>query len=490
MKPSKILKKSVMWSFAVSLLVAGLFVTRGAAQTEQGLSERVAWEWTKSEKGSTTIGERVAEKLKSSGSVEIVEDSKKADAVIRGSATFWVTGHESSSTRSKATQHALYSGFAQMEVSGKDGQVLWSYLATRRAGWKKLTDDLADQLAHEFLVALAKKNEERGGAGNTGDKGGNGARVSLHGAGATFPAPMYQKWFETFRQGHTEIEIQYDAVGSAEGARRVIAGETDFGASDMPLSSEQLNSPKRRLVQVATMVGAVVPIYNVAGAPDGLNLTPEILAGIFSGMIQRWDAPEIKAINKRAHLPSAGIEVIHRSDGSGTTYAWTEYLSKVSAEWKAKLGAGTTVNWPVGIGAEGNDGVAATVQKTANSIGYVEFLYALQHELDFAAVRNASGEYVRADLDSVSAAAKTVGSSTTIGSDRSITNPAGKHVYPIATLTWLLIPVDGDAAKTTAMRDLVRWMLTTGQRQCEGLGYAALPSEFAGRQLQAVAELH
>jgi len=477
----------------VILLAAGLFVTRGAAQTARDLSDvkRVAWAWTNSERGSTTVGERLAQKLKSSGAVEIVADAKKADAVIRGNATFWITGHESSSTRSKATQHALYSGFAQMEVIGKDGQVLWSYLATRRVGWKTLTDDLADQLAHEFLIAMAKRSEgERAGGGNAGNRGENGARVSLRGAGGTFPAPMYQKWFESFRQGRPGIEIQYEAVGSAEGVRRVIAGETDFGASDMPLSSEQLNSPKRHLLQVATMVGAVVPIYNVAGAPDGLNLTPEVLAGIFSGKIQRWDAPEIKAINKHAHLPSVAIEVIHRSDGSGTTYVWSEYLSKVSAEWKAKLGAGTTVNWPAGIGAEGNDGVAATVRKTANSIGYVEFLYALQHELDFGAVRNASGEYVRADLDSVSAAAKMVGSSTTSGSDRSITNAPGKHVYPIATLTWLLIPVNDDKAKTIAMRDLVRWMLTTGQRQCEGLGYAALPPEFASRQLQAVGELH
>jgi len=220
---------------------------------------------------------------------------------------------------------------------------------------------------------------------------------------------------------------------------------------------------------------------------DELNLTPEVIAGIFLGKIQRWNAPEIRAINKHGHLPDEAITVVHRSDGSGTTFAWTDYLGKVSAEWKASLGAGTTMKWPVGTGAEGNEGVATAVRNTANSIGYVEFLYALQHELNFAAVRNASGEYVKADLDSVTAAAKTMAIPAKGEFGGSITNAAGRHVYPIATLTWLLVPTEGrDAAKTAALRDLLRWVLTNGQRQCEGLGYAPLPGEFASKELQAV----
>jgi phosphate ABC transporter phosphate-binding protein len=494
MKPAEIFQRRWLLILLASLLIAGFFATRTEAQTAEALStvKRVALDWPDSAKISAAIRDRVVLKLKGSGTVELVADPAKADAVVHGKATVWVTGRETSSPRSKATAHATYAGFAQMEVSGKDGLVLWSYLATGRIGWKTITDDLADQLTHEFLAALTNTgNTLRGGESPEGAKSGAQIKVFLRGAGSTLGAPMYQKWFEGFRRGRPQFEIQYAAVGSAEGLRRVLAGEADFGASDMPLAEQQLNTPKRRLLQIATMVGAVVPIYNVNDAPDGLSLTSEVLIGIFLGKIQRWDAPEIRAINKHAKLPHAAIEVIHRSDGSGTTYAWTEYLSKVSAEWNAKVGAGLTVVWPVGIGAEGNGGVAATVRRTANSIGYVEFFYALQHELDFAAVQNASGEFVKADLDSVTAAAKTAGGSAKKELDTSITNAVGKHVYPIATLTWLLVPVGaGDELKTASLRDLLRWILTNGQRQCEGLGYAPLPTEFANRELRALNELH
>jgi phosphate transport system substrate-binding protein len=205
------------------------------------------------------------------------------------------------------------------------------------------------------------------------------------------------------------------------------------------------------------------------------------------GKIQRWNAPEIRAMNKGAHLPDDAIVVIHRADGSGTTYAWTDYLSKVSPDWKSSIGEGTTVNWPTGSAAEHNDGVADAVRKTPNSIGYVEFLYALQHELDYAAVRNASGEFVKADLDSVTAAAKTATIPTGQGFGVSITNASGKHTYPIATFTWLLVPqTPNDPSKQTTLRELLRWMLTAGQKQCEGLGYAPLPPEFANRELEAL----
>ena len=202
-------------------------------------------------------------------------------------------------------------------------------------------------------------------------------------------------------------------MGSEEGIRRIGAGEVDFGASDMPLSAKQLQE-KGKLLQFATVLGAVVPIYNVKGAPDGLNLTPEVLAGIFLGRIVSWNAREIRAINRHVRLPDEKIAVLRRSDDSGTTYAWTDYLSKVNEEWKSKVGTGATMPWPVGAGAQRNQGVANTMAKTANSIGYVEFIYALQHELNFAAVRNSTGEYVKADLDSVTAAAKAAAGSRKI----------------------------------------------------------------------------
>jgi phosphate ABC transporter phosphate-binding protein len=234
----------------------------------------------------------------------------------------------------------------------------------------------------------------------------------LHGAGATFPAPIYQKWFESFAQRRPGLRVSFDAVGSEEGIRRIGAGEVDFGASGMPLSAEQLQE-KGKLLQFATVLGAVVPIYNVKDAPDGLNLTPEVLAGIFLGKIVSWNAREIRAINRHVRLPDEKIAVLRRSDDSGTTYAWTDYLSKVNEEWKSKVGTGA-MPWPVGAGAQRNQGVADTMAKTANSIGYVEFIYALHHELNFAEVRNSTGEYVKADLDSVTAAAKAAAGSRKI----------------------------------------------------------------------------
>jgi len=479
-----------MWR-AVGLIVVLCLVPmtmETAAQTAENLAsvKRVVVDWAEADKGSAAVRDRVLQRLKASSAVEIVGQASEAQAILHGKATLWVTGHMSLSGRAKSGEQTVYGGFATMELSGKDGQVLWSYLATPRTrGWRTITDDLADQLTHEFLAALhGKEKGELGSESAAAGKGG-ATKIVLSGAGSTLAAPIYQKWFESFTRLRPELQVQYAAVGSEEGIKRVLAGETDFGATEVPLSEERLRA-SGRLLQVATMVGAVVPIHNVAGL-DELNLTPEVIAGIFLGKIQRWNAPEIRAINKHGHLPDEAITVVHRSDGSGTTFAWTDYLGKVSAEWKASLGAGTTMKWPVGTGAEGNEGVATAVRNTANSIGYVEFLYALQHELNFAAVRNASGEYVKADLDSVTAAAKTMAIPAKGEFGGSITNAAGRHVYPIATLTWLLVPTEGrDAAKTAALRDLLRWVLTNGQRQCEGLGYAPLPGEFASKELQAV----
>lgn len=455
----------------------------------------MAVDWPGTDRGSAATRDRVVQKLKASGVVQVVPDAGQADAILHGNATVWLSGYVSTSTRSKGAEQPIYRGYASTEVTGKDGRTLWSYLVTPRpVAWTNITDDLADQLAQALLSALAKK-DARENIGTTGNAGGAGAgstsAVVLQGAGATFPAPIYQKWFETFTRSRPEVRVQYAAVGSGEGIERLLAGQMDFGASDMPLSVEELNAPKGKLLQIATVLGAVVPIYNVRGAPEGLNFTGEVLAGIFLGKIQRWNAPEIRAINKHAHLPDEPIVVIHRSDGSGTTFAWTDYLSKVSAEWKSSVGGGTAVKWPVGKGAEHNDGVAEAVRKTPNAIGYVEFLYALQHELEYAGVRNASGEVVKADLDSVTAAAKTAAIPAGGGFGVSITNAAGKHTYPIATFTWLLVPEEElDAGKRAALRDLLRWVLTAGQKQCEGLGYAPLPTEFANRELQALAALN
>lgn len=466
------------------------------AQTAQSLSgvKRVALDWTETDKRSVAVRDHVLQKLKSGSALEVVSQQSQADAVLHGRATIWVIGYTSPSPKSKSAEQAILRGFASAELTGREGKALWSHLVTPRAvRWRSISDDLADQLVNSLLEALGEKDlgEKTAAGSNPIPVNPAASGIVLRGAGATFPAPMYQKWFESFAHTRPEIQIQYAAVGSEEGIHRLQSQQVDFGATDMPLPEKQLKVSPRGLLQIATMVGAVVPIYNVAGIPEGLRLTPEVLAGIFLGKIQRWNAPEIRSMNKNSHLPDAPIQVIHRSDGSGTTFVWTDYLTKVSPEWKSSVGADTTVNWPVGRGAEHNDGVADAVHKTPNSIGYVEFIYALQHELEFAAVRNASGVFVKADLESVTEAAKTAALPENGGFAFSITNANGKHVYPIATFTWLLVPVEGhESPKTAALRDLLRWMLTSGQKQCEGLGYAPLPAELATRELPALDVLH
>jgi phosphate ABC transporter phosphate-binding protein len=490
----------IRWRFThiVCAAVAALlfFPLSLRPQTAENLAivKRVALEWSGSEHGSSAIRDRLVQKLKASKKLEFVANPGGADGILHGDVRVWVSSYVSTTPKSNAVQQPVYRGYASVEVTGKGGRTLWSYLATPRSpGWKNITEDLSDQLAQALLSALAKKDaadENPSAHGANTDSAHSANSIDLQGAGATFPAPMYQKWFEGFTHSRPDVKITFAAVGSEEGIRRFSSGQVDFGASDMPLPAEQWNAPGKKILQLATLLGGVVPIYNVTGAPDGLNFTGEVLAGIFLGKIQRWNAPEIRAINKRAHLPDEAIVVIHRSDGSGTTFVWTEYLSKVSTEWKSSVGVGPEVKWPTGNGAEHNDGVAMMVRKTRNSIGYVELLYALQNELEFAAVRNASGEFVKADLDSITAAAKSAVLTEEQGFAVSITNAKGKHAYPISTFSWLLLPENSnspDAAKQAALRELLRWMLTSGQKQCEGLGYAPLPTEIVNRELNVLA---
>jgi phosphate transport system substrate-binding protein len=452
---------------------------------------RIALDWEETEKLPLLIRDHVIQRLKASPVLELVADPSQAEAVLHATARVWITGYVSSSPRSKSNQQASYQGFASAELTGKGGKTLWSILVTpRTVGWKSITDDLSDQLVRAFLATLANKDsgQKSSASGTPAAETAPSSPTVLDGAGATFPAPIYQKWFESFERTHPEIRVRYDAVGSGEGIDRFLAGKTDFGASDMPLSDKQLGPAGAKTLHFATVLGAVVLIYNVETAPAGLNLSPEVLTGILLGKIRRWSAPEIHAINKGAHLPDREIVVVHRSDGSGTTYVLTDYLSKVNQEWRSAMGSGTAVNWPVGVGAERNEGVADTVRKTPNSIGYVEFIYALQHELNFAAVRNSAGDFVKADLDSVTAAGKSAGT----GDDFrvSITNATGKHVYPIATFTWFLVPADiREPAKKAALRELLRWMLTAGQKQSSSLGYAPLPANVASRELQSLSSL-
>src|ERR1700687_3597124 len=266
----------------------------------------------------------------------------------------------------------------------------------------------------------------------------------INGAGATFPNPIYSKWFDEYHKTNGAAQINYQSVGSGAGIKQVTDGTVDFGATDGPMSDEQLKAYSDKqgsaILHFPTVLGAVVPTYNIPGVKAALNFTSEALAGIYLGQVTKWNDPAISAANKGVNLPGENIVVVHRSDGSGTSYIWTDYLSKVSDEWKTKVGKGTSVNWPVGLGGKGNEGVTGLVKSTPNSIGYVELIYAAQNNIDYGAVKNASGAFVKANLASVSAAAS--GAAKEIPDDFrvSITNAPGKTAYPISSFTWLLIP--------------------------------------------------
>lgn len=313
---------------------------------------------------------------------------------------------------------------------------------------------------------------------------------SLTAAGATFPAPLYQKWINTFGEKFPLVKISYRAVGSSAGIDALRRGEIDFAASDAPVSDEQLAEFPKKIRHVPTVIGGVVPIYHLEGQVRDLRFTPETLADIYLGKIKRWDDPLLKAANRGAALPAQEIVVVHRADGSGTTYIWTEYLGKVSAEWRTSVPAAKEVSWPLGVGANGNEGVAERVAKTPGAIGYVEFIYALQAHLSYGAVRNAAGRFVQADLSSLTAAAATFKPAMPGDFRSSITNAAGAQAYPIAAFTYFLIPEKfADTAKAQIMMDFLRWALTFGQKESASLGYAALPEAVAKQALESVGGL-
>jgi phosphate transport system substrate-binding protein len=314
--------------------------------------------------------------------------------------------------------------------------------------------------------------------------------VLLNAAGATFPYPIYSKWFDVYHQQHPNIQINYQSIGSGGGIRQLLAGTVDFGASDGPMSDEQLAQAKFKILHFPTVLGAVVPTYNVAGVAGELNFTQKALAGIFLGTITKWNDPEIANANKGVSLPSTDIVVVHRSDGSGTTYIWTDFLAKVSVEWKTKVGKGTSPNWPVGLGGKGNEGVTGLVKQTPNSIGYIELIYAVQNNIAYGKVQNAAGKFVKADLAGVTAAAEKVSKEIPDDFRVSITNAPGPASYPVASFTWLLIPAQiSDAAKRDAIKGFLEWMLNEGQNYNEGLSYARLPKPVIDKELKAISQI-
>lgn len=316
------------------------------------------------------------------------------------------------------------------------------------------------------------------------------AQTTLNGAGATFPYPMYSKWFSDYNKLHPDVQINYQSIGSGGGIRQVLAGTVDFGASDGPMTDEQLGQAKIKILHIPTVLGAVVPAYNIPGVTGEIKFTPEVLANIFLGKISNWNDPAIAKANPGVTFPNQTIIIIHRSDGSGTTYIFTDYLSKVSSEWANTVKKGTTVSWPLGLGGKGNEGVAGQIRQLQGSIGYVELIYAAQNNIAYGSVKNAAGNFVKASLEGVTEAAASV---KTMPADFrvSITNAPGKTAYPISSFTWLLIPVQAkDQKKGKILADFVDWMVTDGQKMTAQLTYAPLPDTVVEKVKAAIKQIH
>lgn len=319
--------------------------------------------------------------------------------------------------------------------------------------------------------------------------GVSSAETNLNGAGATFPNPIYQKWFNEYNKAHPDVKINYQSIGSGGGIKQLQAGTVDFGASDGPMSDEQLAQTPVKVFHIPTVLGAVVPTYNIQGVTAELKFSGDVLADIYQGNIKKWNDPRLAKDNPGVKFPDEEIVVVHRSDGSGTTYIFTDFLSKVSQAWKDKVGKSTSVNWPAGLGAKGNEGVSGMVKQTEGSIGYVELIYALSNKMTYGTVKNAAGNFVKASLESVTEAA---GSVKDMPDDFrvSITNAPGKGAYPISSFTWLLVPAEWtDAGKQKAFVDFLNWMVEKGQTMTSSLEYAPLPKSVAAKVKARIKEV-
>jgi phosphate transport system substrate-binding protein len=313
---------------------------------------------------------------------------------------------------------------------------------------------------------------------------------NINGAGATFPYPIYSKWFSEYSKQNPNVKINYQSIGSGGGIRQVSEGTVDFGATDGPMNDEQIKGAKVKTMHIPTVLGAVVPVYNIPGVNKDLNFSGDVIADIYLGKITTWNDPRIAKDNPGVNLPANAILPVYRSDGSGTTYIFTDYLSKVSSDWNSKVGKSTSVKWPTGIGQKGNEGVAGMVRQSPNSFGYVELIYAVQNKMPYGSVKNSAGKYVRASTDGVTAAA--AASAKTMPADFrvSITNAPGATSYPISSFTWLLIPThSADAAKGKALVDFLGWMLDHGQSEANTLTYAPLPKPVQDMVRKSIAQI-
>lgn len=318
---------------------------------------------------------------------------------------------------------------------------------------------------------------------------GAGAQ-NLNGAGATFPYPIYSKWFSEYKQTNSSVQINYQPIGSGGGIRQVSEGTVDFGAADVPMTSEQIASAKVKVMALPTVLGAVVPVYNIPGVNKELNFSGDVIADIYLGKITSWNDPRIRKDNPGVTLPGNAILPVYRSEGSGTTFIFTDFLSKVSPDFKSRVGAGAAVKWPIGIGQKGNEGVAGMVRQSPNSFGYVELIYAEQNKMSFGLVKNSSGKFLKASTGGVTAAAAAAAKTMPADYRVSITNASGPDSYPISSFTWILIPTHStDAAKTKALVGFLNWMLDHGEPEAASLSYAPLPKQVQDMVRKSVATI-
>jgi phosphate transport system substrate-binding protein len=437
--------------------------------------------------GGQQLRDRVISELRKHSSLQVVTTAAGADATLDGGGEIWVKGYQSLNPRSgrlPSDGTPVYDGYLSVELKDAQGQTFWSYLVTPGVGAEDVSRDLARRIAKRVADAM-----EQGEPMHHAVISSAPATV-LKGAGATFPAPVYEKWFKNYRLENPNLEITYSSVGSEAGIRQLLAGQVDFGASDNPEAIREIAPAEQsRFLLFPSVVGAVVPIVNLPGTSGDIALTAEALSGIYLGKITKWNDPVLRKANRGIRLPDLDIVVVHRSDGSGTSYAFTDYLSKTSAEWKAQVGASLTPKWPTGKGATGNDGVAKLVKELGGSIGYVEFIYALENHMSFSRVRNQNGEFVDASLESMALAAN---DAVKMSDDFkvSIVDAPGAGAYPIASFTWLVVPARiADSAKHQAMQSFLEWMLGPGQTQAAALGYLALPRELVVREQEAVQKI-
>jgi phosphate transport system substrate-binding protein len=465
-------------------VMAGIAVT---SQAEASGNRRLYVERFATKVGAEKLQEDVTAELRKLNFVSLVSDASKADVVLGGGGEIWIKGYRSLNPRSgrlPSNGTPVYDGYLSVELRNQNGVTLWSYLITPGTASANISKELSRRIAKHVAEALT--NVEAPSSTRPLPQ----PSMILSGAGATFPYPVYSKWFANYRRANPNVQIIYDPIGSEAGIRKLLAGAVDFGASDSPEAIRELAGDENKYLLFPSVVGAVVPIVNLPGLPNDIAFTPEALAGIFLGKITKWNDPVLRQANHGLRLPDLDIVVVHRADGSGTSYAWTDYLSRANPEWKVEVGSSLIPKWPTGRAAIGNDGVAKLVKELGGSIGYVEFIYALQNHLNYGKVRSRNGEFVEASLESIATA---VSRSVAIRDDfkASIVDAPGAGAYPIASFTWLVVPTHvTDEAKRIAITGFLRWMLGPGQRQASALGYLALPRDVVSKEEDAITGIH